>query len=267
MPSDLNEPTLEELSTYIDGELPAEAQARVAQHVAGCADCQTRLDGLRQTAHAVRALPMETPPRTFTIPAQARSPFRWAPVGWLGGAAAALLIVIVGVHQLHFSGPSATSSASTVSGGLAAAAPYKQVAPTAGTQALDSNAYAARAASGRTVIIDPRNSSRSLAVGTDATSYSTTGVISLQVTTTGLSANEASSVRLILARGTGQGGYSVQLLPPTNQATFPFNFDAAYSIPQMQLPAPVAGTYTLQVTINLSNGSALVAQLPLTITP
>jgi len=31
---------------------------RVAQHVAGCADCQARLDGLRETAFAIRALPI-----------------------------------------------------------------------------------------------------------------------------------------------------------------------------------------------------------------
>jgi hypothetical protein len=267
MPSDVNEPALEELSAYLDHELDSDAQTHVAEHIAGCQDCQARLDGLRQTTYAVRALPMETPPRPFTMPAQSRQPFRWAPVGWLGGAAAALLIVIFGVQQLHFSGPSASSSTGTVSGGLAAA-PYKQVAPTAGqTQALDGNAYAARAATNSTVIVDPRNSSRSLAVGTDATSYSPTGVISLHVTTKGLSASEASSVRLVLARGTGPGGNSVRLLPPTNEATFPYSFAASYSIPQMRLPAPVAGNYTLQVTIDMSNGSTLVAQLPLTITP
>ena len=261
------EPTLEELSGYLDHELDAAEQARVAEHLAGCPDCQERLDGLRQTAHAIRALPMETPTRSFTIPAQRRQSFRWAPVGWVGGLAATMLVIVVGATQLHFHGPGGAASTSTISGGLSRA-PYGQVAPTTTgqTQALDSNAYAARPATNHTVVVDPRNSSRSLTVGTDATFYSPTGVISVNVTTRGLSANEASSVRLILARGTSQGGYSVQLLPPTNEATFPFNFDAAYSIPQMQLPAPVAGNYTLRVTIDTGNGSALVASLPLTIT-
>ena len=67
MPSDVNEPALEELSAYLDHELDSEAHARVAAHIAGCQDCQARLDGLRQTTYAVRALPMETPPRAFTI--------------------------------------------------------------------------------------------------------------------------------------------------------------------------------------------------------
>ena len=83
-----SEPKLEELSAYLDHELEGGAQARVAEHITGCRDCQARLDGLRQTVHAVRALPMETPPRSFTIPAQRRQSYRWAPVGWLGGAAA-----------------------------------------------------------------------------------------------------------------------------------------------------------------------------------
>ncbi|MEA2667775.1 MAG: putative zinc-finger, partial [Chloroflexota bacterium] len=58
------EPTLDELSAYLDHELDEDAKARVAQHVAGCAECQARLDGLRQASYAIRALPMETPTRT-----------------------------------------------------------------------------------------------------------------------------------------------------------------------------------------------------------
>jgi hypothetical protein len=266
MPNDLNEPALEELSAYLDHELDKAAQARVAEHVAGCQDCQVRLDGLRQTTYAVRALPMETPPRAFTIPApRERTSRRWAPAAWLGGAAAALLVVVFGVNQLHFQGP-AGAGTSTVGGGLAQGS-YREVPPTAQAQALDKQAYAARAAVNRTVIVDARNPSRTLTVGADASSYPTTGLINVYVTTTGLSFNEASSVRLLLIRQTGQGGYSVRLGPPSKAPTFPYDYDAAYSIPQMQLPQPVAGNYTLQVTIDTSDGSTLVASLPLTITP
>jgi predicted anti-sigma-YlaC factor YlaD len=270
MPSELSEPTLDELSAYIDDELDASTKARVAQHVAGCADCRARVDGLRQTVHAVRALPMETPRRTFTIPAQRQQSFRWAPVGWLGGTAAALLIIVIGATQLHFPGPG-TASTSTVSGGLSqgAGAPYaaqsKEIAP------LDrSNAFApgvAQSSTDATTVVDPRNSSRSLTISTDAASYSASGVISLHVATKGLSASEAKSVRLLLTQDAGRGGYSVRLGPPTNVSTFPYDYSAAYSIPQMQLSAPVAGNYTLQVTIDTSDGYALVARVPLTITP
>src|SRR2546425_12239897 len=121
------EPTLEELSALIDNELDAAARARVAEHVAGCQECQARLEGLRQTAHAVRGLPMETPPRTFTIPAQRRQAWRWAPVGWLGSGAGALLLIAVGIQNLHLplsAGPTPTAGAtSTVSGGIASAPP------------------------------------------------------------------------------------------------------------------------------------------------
>ncbi len=72
-------------------------------------------------------------------------------------------------------------------------------------------------------------------------------------------------MRLFLMRESG--AYSVRLAPPSNAPTFPYDYDAAYSIQQMRLPEPVAGTYTLQVTITTSDGSTLVASLPLTITP
>ncbi len=267
MPSDRSEPTLDELSAYIDDELDASTKARVAQHMTGCAGCQARVDGLRQTANAVRGLPMESPPRTFTIPAQRRQASRrWAPVGWLGGAAAAMLVIVFGLNQLHFQGPGSTASTSTIGGGLAAA-PYGPVAPldrlSAPAPAVAQGAFSANSKT----VVDPQNSSRSVTITTDATSYAASAVISIHVTTHGLSAKEASSVRLFLTRDAGGGGYSVRLLPPSKAATFPFDYDAAYSIPQMQLPAPVAGSYTLQVTIDTSDGHALVAQQPLTITP
>ena len=261
------EPTVEELSAYLDHELDAAAQARVADHVAGCAECRTRLDGLRQTAYAIRALPMETPRRTFTIPAQRRQSFRWAPVGWLGGTAAGLLVVVFGVTQLHFHGPAGSpASPSTVSGGFSQGAPYGPVAPL--NQPAQDGVSAQRAsATNSKSVVDPQNSSRSVTVSTDATSYPASGVITLHVTVKGLSASEASSVRLFLTRDTSGGGYSVRLLPPSKESTFPFDYDAAYSISQMQLPAPAAGNYTLQVAIDTSDRYGLVAWLPLTITP
>jgi len=267
------EPTLEELSAYLDHELDDEARARVAEHVAGCAGCQARLDGLRQTAYAIRALPMETPPRTFTIPAKRRESFRWAPVaGWIGSAAAATLIVVYGVQHLNFSGTA--GSASPVSGALsqgaapyAQGAPYRQVAPLEGsTQFAPDGAVNASSTNSKTVV-DAQSSSRSLTISTDTTSYPASRAITIHVTTKGLSADEASTVRIFLMREAGQGGYLVRLAAPSKAPTFPFDYQASYSIPQMQLPAPAAGNYTLQVTIDTSDHSGLVAWLPVTITP
>jgi anti-sigma factor RsiW len=268
------EPTLDELSAYLDHELNDDATARVAEHVAGCADCQARLDGLRQTAYAIRALPMETPPRTFTIPAKRRESSSWVPVaGWIGGVAAAMLIIVFGVQHLPFHPASMAGSTRTISGGLGqgAAAPYAQGAPYRQVAPLERSAQNDSAlrgfSSNSKTVAGPQGSSSSLTISTDGASYSASGVITLHVTTKGLSLAEASSVRIFVMRETGQGGYLVRLMPPSTASTFPFDYEAAYSIPQMQLPAPVAGNYSLQVTIDTSDRSGLVAWLPLTITP
>ena len=269
------EPTLEELSAYLDHELDDDGKARVATHVAGCADCQARLDGLRQTAYAIRALPMETPPRPFTIPAKRRESVRWAPAaGWIGGVAAAMLIIVVGVQHLNFAGSATSGAGHPVSGGLAQGAPapyaqgapYRQVTPLEGSMqyAPDSTV---RGSSNSKTVMDAQSSSRSMTISMDASSYSASGIITIHVTTKGLSTDEASSVRILLMREGGQGGYLVRLAAPSKAPKFPVDYEAAYSIPQMQLPAPVAGNYTLQVTIDTSDHSGLVAWLPLTITP
>src|SRR5437879_11759638 len=95
------EPTLEELSAYLDHELDSAAEARVADHVAACDQCRARLEGLRETAHAIRALPMETPPRRFTIPEQRRPGWRWGRAGWLGSGAVARPPSAVGMQTLE----------------------------------------------------------------------------------------------------------------------------------------------------------------------
>jgi len=267
MPSDARipvDPTLEELSAFLDHELDDATQARVANHVASCAECTRRLDGLRETVYAVRALPMETPARTFTIPEQRRQSVRWAPVGWLGGAAAAMLVIVIGLTQVHLGGPGGAAS-STTAGQNYAAAPYAgQVAPL--ERSNDSaTALAGRAASTNSrTVVDPSNSSRSLTISTDSVSYPASGVITIHVTTRGLSSNEAASVRIFLMQG--QSGYAVRLGPPSNSPTYPFDWEAAYSISQMHLPAPAAGSYTLQVTLTKSDGQSLTATLAVTIT-
>ena len=268
------EPTLEELSAYLDHELDDDARARVAQHVAGCADCQARLDGLRETAFAIRALPMETPPRTFAIPAKRRETSSWAPAArWIGGVAAAMVIIVFGVTHLPIQPAGMATSASPVSGGLgqgaaapyAQGAPYRQVAPLGQSTQNDSTLRAF--SSNSKTVAGAQGSSSSLTISTDGASYPASGAITLHVTTRGLSSAEASSVRIFVMRENGQGGFAVRLIPPSNAPAYPFDYQAAYSIPQMQLPAPVAGNYTLQVTIDTSDHSGLVAWLPLTITP
>src|SRR5438045_2292137 len=45
-----------ELTSWLDGELDAQARDRVAAHLAGCAECQARLAGLEAVVAAAKAL-------------------------------------------------------------------------------------------------------------------------------------------------------------------------------------------------------------------
>ena len=93
----------EMLSVYIDGELPSRDQARVKEHLAGCADCTWELETLRQTVNLMGQLPKVPVPRAFTIYETPRPRWvslfqaRWA-YTYLKGAtalAAALLILVL----------------------------------------------------------------------------------------------------------------------------------------------------------------------------
>ena len=253
------EPTLEELSAYLDRELDAATQARIADHVAGCAECTLRLDRLRETVHAVRALPMETPARTFTIPAQRRQSFRWAPVGWIGGVAAAFLVVAFGVTQLH--GP-AGSTASTSSGFNKAAAP----AASQGQTTLDSRVGAASQPAYKNVnavtVVDPRDASLTLTLSTNAKSYPARGIITVDVRFSGLDPDRTTVLALLLERN----GYAV-LLPTGSAPLDVHGFHGSYQLANLALSDPVPGSYTLIAIEQLpgTNGETLVARLPITI--
>ena len=261
------EPTLEELSALIDNELDAAAHARVAEHVAGCQECQARLEGLRQTAHAVRGLPMETPPRTFTIPAQRRQAWRWAPVGWLGSGAVALLLIAVGIQNLHLpAGPTATGSTSSVSGGLAygtaqgqkgAVAPLAAPAPS--TQQFDSQSRGS-ATNGATVV-DPTNSSRRLVLDTDSASYPTTGRMQVTAQLIGSPLTSLNSANQGLTLTLVRNGLGVALNPVGVES---WNgtpiFGGWYDLAGFPLSAPRAGDYRLEATWVIPDGSGRVLQ-------
>jgi len=263
-----NEPTLEELSAYLDHELDAATQARIADHLAGCAECTRRLDGLRETVHAVRALPMETPARTFTIPAQRRQSFRWAPVGWVGTAAAAGLVIGLGLSHLPLQAGSTSTAGS--SSFLQAPATHRLDSPAASSgQILDSRSGAASQAfnprANTVTVVDPLNGgARSLTLSTDAKTYSSGGTMTVQVRLTGLPAGRTGVVGLLLERQ----GYAIQLLTGSGPSDAS-GFQASYQFANLALSNPVAGSYTLIAIEQLpgGNGDSLVARLPLTITP
>ena len=264
------EPTLEELSAYLDHELDDHDKARVAEHVAGCADCQGRLDGLRQAAYAIRALPTETPPRTFAIPATRRELFRWAPVaGWIGGVAAAMLIIVVGVQHLPFQSGSPTSSTGTISGGLGQGAASLSnkgaAAPAVRPNTLQADSARAFAARGGVTVTDPRNNTRRLSLVINAPVYATDGSIVVDGELGGDPTSNVGQIRLVLRRGS----YGVEL--PTPMLTYTnsdrIGFEGTYSIGALHLPNPVPGSYTLTATWTATDGSGvtLFAELPVTI--
>jgi anti-sigma factor RsiW len=259
------EPTQDQLSAYVDNELDGSERSQLDAHLATCSTCRSRLDALRQTVSALRALPMETPPRAFAVPAQRRQSLRWAPIGWAGSAVAAVLVVAFGISQLHpgVSGAS-TASSSNYSPVRGAVAPMTK-APNGAFAPDHAASVAGRAvlAGQQVTVTAPGTPSRSLTVSTDARTYPANGVLTVRVNQQGLTGAEASTVRLLLTRD----GYAVRLEAPTNQAGFPMAFDASYSITGMPLPTPRDGSYVLQVTVDLANGSSLVAQLSIAITP
>ncbi|MCH7717978.1 MAG: zf-HC2 domain-containing protein, partial [Chloroflexi bacterium] len=47
----------QELSAYVDGQLPSAARARLEEHVQACAACREALEELRALRGALRELP------------------------------------------------------------------------------------------------------------------------------------------------------------------------------------------------------------------
>jgi Putative zinc-finger len=275
-PRNPGEPTLDELSALIDNELDPVAKARVAEHVAGCHDCQARLEGLRQTAHAVRALPMETPPRSFTIPAKTRQPFRWAPAGWVGSAAVALLVVAFGIHNLHVGAGTPTSGSTASYNGAAparkstggsGAAPLAAPAASANAQQFDSQAGSASAQS--STVTDPINGSRRMILGTDAGSYSPGGRIRVSIQLFGSPSTSTSSADQGLTLTLVRHGVGVALNPV---GVISWNgtpiFGGTYDLASLPLSEPRAGDYELLATWLIPDGSGRVLQasVPIKIT-
>jgi hypothetical protein len=258
------EPTLEELSAYLDHELDASAQARVDEHVTGCEDCQARLDGLRQTAYAIRALPMETPARAFTIPAQRRQSFRWAPVGWVGSAAVALLVIGFGIHNLHV--PAATTAGSSASysamnphkaTGAGAAAPI--AAPANSTLDERFNAQGSAALANASTVVDPSNALRRMILATDGVSYSTNGAMRVTIQLQGSPSTSTNSgdqglTLTLVNNGVGVALRPVGVISSNGTPVFGGTYDLA------SLPLAGPGDYRLEATWVIPDGSGRVLQ-------
>ncbi len=265
MPSEpIGEPTIEQLSAFLDHELDPASQSAVAGHVATCAECQARLENLRQTAYAIRGLPMETPPRTFAVPPE-RSARRWnwAPAGWIGGTAVAMLVVVVGVSHLHFTGGGATAaSSSSNSAAHPPQALYAQQQSRDGAGAVA--APKQNAAPNQATAVDATNPGRRLTLITDSGTYQATGTMTVQIYFNGFNPGQAPPLQLWLERN----GYAVELLAPSQSTPGPGGVQGQYALSTLQLPSPIGGSYTLTVVQPLPGNPAtlLVARLPITVT-
>jgi putative zinc finger protein len=263
MPSEPRaEPTLEELSAYVDNELDAGSQVRIAEHVAACHECQERLAGLRQTAYAIRSLPMETPPRSFTVPEARKQGWRWAPAGWVGSAAVAVLVIGFGLSQLNHGGANTAAGTSLSRNSNAYSAPSGAAAPAASAGAGAALAQADKSVAGtnRVTVVDPRNSSRQLGVATDRAAYPSSGTLVVNGLTIGGNSGE---ITIMLRRGS----YGVRLTPPTTtRSSSGLAFNGSYSLSELPLVDPRAGSYVLTVTWTDSSGVSLIAELPVSIT-
>ncbi len=97
--------TMDELLAVRDGEGSGAAR----QHVDECPACRAEVDRLHQMAAALRALPVQRPPRdrwpeVQAVAAGARRRRRWVATGWASLAVAAGLAVILGVRAVRSSG-------------------------------------------------------------------------------------------------------------------------------------------------------------------
>ena len=97
-----------DLSAYIDGELPPGRSEALEAHVAACDACRTELDGLRATVAAIESLPEVAPRRSFALTPerlaapreeQAREPSQALAGGARMAAAglAAALVIVAGI--------------------------------------------------------------------------------------------------------------------------------------------------------------------------
>jgi len=89
----------EEVMAYLDGELPAERAAAVAEHVTSCPECQSVAADLQGVSRRLKAWTVEIP--LGAAPRRARSPWvrRAAWSGGLVAAAVALMLVITPTHH------------------------------------------------------------------------------------------------------------------------------------------------------------------------
>jgi hypothetical protein len=110
----------ETLSAYLDGALPAAERDALERHLAGCAECQSKLAGLVRVGELLRALPEPALPRSFTLPTTTtrgaravtsrRAPAWTRAAQWAGGLAAAVGLGLLVTGALPHGGAALSSA-------------------------------------------------------------------------------------------------------------------------------------------------------------
>jgi anti-sigma factor RsiW len=86
------------LSAYLDGELSADEEIRIVDHLERCGACRVDLADLQSARAAVRGLPViEAPPWLRPADATASDIARRHPAATVAAAAVAILVVIIGI--------------------------------------------------------------------------------------------------------------------------------------------------------------------------
>lgn len=109
----------EQLSALLDGRAESDELVFLAGHVEQCITCSHELADLRAVRDLLRALPVYLPPRSFTIPVEARRPARrfglLIPLTRVMGTVAAVLCVVlfsVDAMQTGYEVPAAVQDSS-----------------------------------------------------------------------------------------------------------------------------------------------------------
>ncbi len=126
---DVSERDIEQLSAYIDEQLPPEERAALEERLREDAALRAELDAMQRTVSLIRALEPMRAPRDFTLSTQdvagieqeeppqriVRPAFR---SGWIVGLAAAIVVVLVGILVAL---PTLTNSGDTAPAALSVA--------------------------------------------------------------------------------------------------------------------------------------------------
>ncbi len=84
------------LSAYLDGELTGPEEAKVADHLPGCATCRSELEDVHQARMAVRSMPIAEVPSGLVPELEVAEviPLVRRPLAWAAAAAAALVVLV-----------------------------------------------------------------------------------------------------------------------------------------------------------------------------